>query len=74
MSLKANGSYEALYDFCEDLGWHIQLAGGVDSPIVIEVRDERDSVRNAFKVPTGRSLDEAAAALLSELRRFGSPS
>lgn len=71
MSLKANGSYEALYDFCEDLGWHIVLSGGVDSPIVIEVRNELNRTRKSFSVPTGRSLDEAAAALLVELRTTG---
>ena len=71
------GPYARLYDACEARGWQLQLAGTEETGVIIEIhRPHRKSSRRAagpggavraFRVPRGRTIDEAATALLHEL-------
>lgn len=73
------GPYARLYDLCEARGWSIALAGGPNADpaltgdLVIEIRASTGAVRRAFKVPRGRTIDEAATALLHELYAEATP-
>lgn len=65
--MTADGAFVRLCDGCDNVDLRVELAGGVDSPIVIRLRARDGAVKRTFRVPTGRSVDQAAAALLHEL-------
>jgi len=62
-------AYARLYDACEARGWYLELAGAVEGPLVLEIHTDEliDPIHRQFRIPRGRTIEQAAAALLAEL-------